>query len=110
MPLDEKKLLEQDAKRNIAEELLQSVRDIKAGRVGRVTTVEVSPLAASRLRIGLSQSEFAKLLGVSLRTLQEWEHGRGEVPHNHCHQETGCFERTACRLIPQNFIVDSSRY
>ena len=76
MPLDEKKLLERDAKRNIGEELLQAVRDIKAGRVGRVNTVEVSPLAASRLRIGLSQSEFAKLLGVSLRTLQEWEQGR----------------------------------
>lgn len=76
MPLDEKQLLERDAKRNIAEELLQSVRDIKTGRVGRVTTVEVSPLAASRLKIGLSQSEFAKLLGVSLRTLQEWEQGR----------------------------------
>ena len=76
MPLDKKKLLERDAKRNIAEELLQSVRDIKAGRVGRVTTIEVSPLAASRLRTGLSQSEFAKLLGVSLRTLQEWEQGR----------------------------------
>lgn len=76
MPLDEKTLLERDAKRNIAEELLQSVRDIKAGKVGRLTTVEVSPLTASRQRIGLSQSEFAKLLGVSLRTLQEWEQGR----------------------------------
>jgi len=76
MPLDEKELLERDAKRNIGEELLQAVRDLKAGKAGRVTTVEVSPLAASRLRIGLSQSEFAKLLGVSLRTLQEWEQGR----------------------------------
>jgi len=76
MPLDEKELLERDAKRNIGEELLQAVQDIKAGRVGRVTTAEVSPLAASRLRIGLSQSEFAELLGVSLRTLQEWEQGR----------------------------------
>ncbi|HIJ96426.1 MAG TPA: helix-turn-helix domain-containing protein [Desulfuromonadales bacterium] len=76
MPLNEKELLERDAKRNIGEELLQSVRDIKAGKVGRVTKVEVSPLTASRLRIGLSQSEFAKLLGVSLRTLQEWEQGR----------------------------------
>ena len=25
---------------------------------------------------GLSQTEFAKLLGVSVRTLQEWEQGR----------------------------------
>jgi len=76
MPLNEKELLERDAKRNIGEELLQAVRDLKAGRVGRVSTIEVSPLAESRLRIGLSQSEFAKLLGVSLRTLQEWEQGR----------------------------------
>ena len=76
MPLDEKKLLERDAKRNIGEELLQAVQDIKAGRVGRVSTVEVSPLASARLRIALSQSEFAKMLGVSLRTLQEWEQGR----------------------------------
>jgi putative transcriptional regulator len=76
MPLDEKKLLERDAKRNVGEELLQAVRDIKAGRVGRISTIEVSPLASARLKLGLSQSEFAKMLGVSLRTLQEWEQGR----------------------------------
>ena len=76
MPLDEKKLLERDAKRNVGEELLQAVRDIKSGRVGRISTIEVSPLASARLKLGLSQSEFAKMLGVSLRTLQEWEQGR----------------------------------
>jgi len=76
MPLDEKTLLERDAKRNIGAELLQAVRDIKSGRVGRISTMEVSPLASARLRIALSQSEFAKMLGVSLRTLQEWEQGR----------------------------------
>ncbi len=76
MPLDEKELLERDAKRNIGEELLQAVRDIKAGNVGRVSTLEVSPIATARQKIGLSQSEFAKMLGVSLRTLQEWEQGR----------------------------------
>ena len=52
------------------------MRDIKAGRVGRVSTIEPSPLASARLRIALSQNEFAKMLGVSLRTLQEWEQGR----------------------------------
>ncbi|QWV93394.1 helix-turn-helix domain-containing protein [Geomonas oryzisoli] len=76
MPVDEKELLERDAKRNIGEELLQAVRDIKAGNVGRISTMEVSPLASARQRIGLSQSEFASMLGVSLRTLQEWEQGR----------------------------------
>jgi putative transcriptional regulator len=76
MSLNENELLERDSKRNIAEELLQAVRDIKAGRVGRVSTVEISPLASARLKLGLSQSEFATMLGVSLRTLQEWEQGR----------------------------------
>ncbi len=76
MPLGEKELRERDAKRNIGEELLQAVRDIKSGKVGRVSNVDVSPLASARLKIGLSQSEFAHLLGVSLRTLQEWEQGR----------------------------------
>lgn len=76
MSLDEKELLERDSKRNIGEELLQAVRDIKAGRVGRVSTVDVSPLASARQKIGLSQSEFARMIGVSRRTLQEWEQGR----------------------------------
>ena len=71
MPLDEEELLARDAKRNIGEELLQAVRDIKAGKVGRVSTLEISPITMARQKIGLSQSEFAKMLGVSLRTLQE---------------------------------------
>ena len=31
---------------------------------------------AARAGTGLSQAQFAKLIGVSLRTLQEWEQGR----------------------------------
>lgn len=76
MSKSDKELLERDAQRNIGEELLQAVRDIRAGKVGRISTIEVSPLASARLKLGLSQSEFAKLLGVSRRTLQEWEQGR----------------------------------
>ena len=34
------------------------------------------PVAAARAGTGLSQAEFARLLGVSLRTLQDWESGR----------------------------------
>lgn len=33
-------------------------------------------IAAARAGSGLSQAEFARLLGVSARTLQEWEQGR----------------------------------
>jgi putative transcriptional regulator len=57
MPLDEKTVLERDTKRNIGEELLQAVRDIKAGRVGHVSTMEVSSLTTARLRMCLSQNQ-----------------------------------------------------
>ena len=76
MTLSDKELLKRDVDRNIAEELLQAIRDIKTGKVGRRSTVEISPIAEARHKIGLTQSEFAKLLDVSLRTLQEWEQGR----------------------------------
>jgi putative transcriptional regulator len=61
-------------KRDIGAEILEGIRQIKRGEVGRVITVP--PVSETRARVGLSQSEFARLLGVSVRTLQEWEQGR----------------------------------
>lgn len=61
-------------KRNIGMEILEGIRELKQGRLGRITTVP--PVSEIRARVGLSQSEFARLLGVSVRTLQEWEQGR----------------------------------
>jgi putative transcriptional regulator len=60
--------------RNIGLEILQGLREIKRGEHGRVTTVP--SVASIRERTGLSQARFAELLGVSVRTLQEWEQGR----------------------------------
>ena len=60
--------------RNIGMEILDGLREIKRGEVGRV--VVYPPVAETRARVGLTQSEFARLLGVSIRTLQEWEQGR----------------------------------
>ncbi|MDP1605680.1 MAG: helix-turn-helix domain-containing protein [Rhodocyclaceae bacterium] len=103
--MTEKALLERDAKRDIGAELLQSVRDLRAGRWGRKTTIETLPDGTMRRRIelpsgkvardevltgarwallsarshsGLSQAEFAMALGVSKRTLENWEQGRAE--------------------------------
>lgn len=56
--------------------LLQSVKEMKAGKVARKTVVQVSNIVEARNKTGLSQSNFAELLGVSVRTLQEWEQGR----------------------------------
>ena len=46
------------------------------GKVVRSTKVDVPFVVAVRNHVGLSQSEFAQLLGVSVRTLQGWEQGR----------------------------------
>lgn len=59
-------------------DLLKSVRDMKAGRAARITKVEPTVAALARAKTGLSQSAFAALLGVSVRTLQDWEQGRRE--------------------------------
>lgn len=59
-------------------DLLTSVRQMKRGRAARTTAVDAPPAAQARARVGLSQQDFAKLLGVSVRTLQDWEQGRRE--------------------------------
>lgn len=56
--------------------LLEAVRDMKAGRAEREQRIELSDAAQARLQSGLTQAQFAKLMGVSVRTLQEWEQGR----------------------------------
>jgi putative transcriptional regulator len=71
-PLTDKELEEWENSRDMEAELLESVRQMKAGK-GRVV---MSPIISARKKSGLPQPEFAKLLGVSVRTLQEWEQGR----------------------------------
>jgi putative transcriptional regulator len=75
MKLTDRQLRRRDAARDIGAEVLESVRDIKAGR-GKRTKVVVPAAAEARRRVGVSQAEFARLLGVSVRTLQDWEQGR----------------------------------
>jgi len=58
------------------QDLLESARQMKAGKAARKTQVTLSPIAEARNRLGMSQSELAALMGVSPRTLQDWEQGR----------------------------------
>jgi putative transcriptional regulator len=60
------------------QDLLQSVKQMRRGEAARVTKVTLPAAAEARARTGLSQLEFAELLGVSARTLQDWEQGRRE--------------------------------
>ena len=63
-------------KRNIGQEILDGIRQIERGEHGRITNVP--SVSSVREKMGLSQLKFATLLGVSVRTLQEWEQGRRE--------------------------------
>ena len=60
----------------LGNKLLKSVTEMKAGKASRVTKIASNQVASARLKTGLSQSEFAQVLQISPRTLQEWEQGR----------------------------------
>lgn len=67
--------------RNIGLEILEGINEIKDYKKGNVqlrTTKLSEPSSAKKIRekLQLSQTEFANLMGVSVRTLQDWEQGR----------------------------------
>lgn len=64
-PLEAKALAAYEEKRDLAADLLQSICEMKAGK----TQVVFSPATEARRKTGLSQTQFAALLGVSVRTL-----------------------------------------
>ncbi len=72
----DKELKTWEKSRDIGTELLQSVNEMKAGKAARSQRVTLSPVAEARLKTGMSQAVFARIMGVSKRTLQEWEQGR----------------------------------
>jgi len=71
-PLNETQLEDYEAKRDLGADLLQAIDEMKASK-GRVLW---HPVLAARKETGLSQLQFAELLGVSVPTLQGWEQGR----------------------------------
>ncbi len=74
------------SERDIGLEILEGIREIKAFKEGTfkegavaLKTRELSEPSSPkeiRKKLQLSQSAFAALMGVSLRTLQDWEQGR----------------------------------
>jgi putative transcriptional regulator len=59
-------------------DLLASVKQMRRGLAARVTKAKLPSAAEARASVGLSQRDFAQLLGVSPRTRQDWEQGRRE--------------------------------
>ena len=69
------------SKRDIGQEILDGIREIKAfkadqGGLRTHTLKEPASPQVIRAKLKLSQSAFAGLMGVSLRTVQDWEQGR----------------------------------
>ena len=67
--------------RDIGTEILEGLKEIQEYKKGKIqlktTRLSVpSEPKAIRSKLELSQSAFAGMLGVSLRTLQDWEQGR----------------------------------
>jgi putative transcriptional regulator len=67
-----------EAGRDVWQEVLDGARAIKKGKGKRVKVQPRSPIVRARLKSGLTQGQFADLLGVSRRTLEQWEQGRRE--------------------------------
>jgi putative transcriptional regulator len=57
-------------------ELLKAVKQMKANKKGRVYTPEQLLAISARQSVNLTQKEFARLLNVSLDSVQDWEQGR----------------------------------
>ena len=57
-------------------ELLEAVEQMKKGKKGRTYSKEQLLAISARKSVNLTQREFAKLLNVSIDTVQDWEQGR----------------------------------
>lgn len=68
-----------DERSNLLIESLQEVLEDIQGRKklkSRNVSIEDIDVTSIRKKFDLSQSEFSKMFGFSLRTLQQWEQGR----------------------------------
>lgn len=73
--MTEKELEAFEATRDIEAEILQGIDDMLANNAARKTVITETDVALARRKAQLTQEQFAKLLGVSRRTLESWEQG-----------------------------------
>ena len=73
--MTEKELEAFEATRDIEAEILQGIDDMLANNAAKRTVVTETDVALARRKAQLTQEQFAKLLGVSRRTLESWEQG-----------------------------------
>jgi len=71
-----KALAKFEAERDIWKEVLEGVKEIQAGGGKRRKVQHGSLVVRVRIKSGLSQAQFAAAIGVSKRTLEQWEQGR----------------------------------
>lgn len=73
--MTEKELEAFEATRDIEAEILQGIDDMLANNAAQRTVITETDVALARRKAQLTQQQFAKLLGVSKRTLESWEQG-----------------------------------
>lgn len=73
-PMTDAELEAWESSSDLEAELIESVRQMKAGHTRAVYT----PVVQARENLMMTQQMFAAMLGVSARTLQQWEQGRRE--------------------------------
>lgn len=60
--------------------LRESLNEMVDGKQGKVHTPEQILVRSARAKLGLSQSNFAKLIKTPVATIQDWEQGRFKPP------------------------------
>lgn len=74
--LTARSLAQLESSRDVWQEALEGAAEIKSGGGKRTVVQPGSAIVRVRLKAGLTQAQFAALLGVSRRTLEQWEQGR----------------------------------
>ena len=73
--MTEKELEAFEATIDIEAEILQGIDDMLANNAAKRTVITETDVALARRKAQPTQEQFAKLLGVSKRTLESWEQG-----------------------------------